>query len=242
MTTKYTLTDRDRLLGTEEIATSWANMNNDAPETSSLVEGPQNSAVSRMQGGEVPPRLDRKQSTVPPATKGASRNAEDSVEDNDNDNDSESDVTEKNVPTDEETQFLEIAARGDRESLAEFLSNRTEDFDCDCVDSKDRNAVHLAALSPCPSLIDDLTKAGCNVDYWSFDFGTPLIAAVAQGSAEAVEALLHCSADVDEWGPCQSSPLHLACFFQNEGLVRLLLDNGANIDQSRNVDLSLIHI
>jgi ankyrin repeat protein len=230
MMAHYTVTDRDRLLRTEEIATSWASMNNDAPETISLVERPQNSAVSRMQGDEVPPRLDRKQSIVPPTTNGAPRDAEDSEEDNDND--SRSDVTEEDVLTDEEKKFLEIAVRGDREGLAEFLSNRTELFDFDCVDSKDRNAVHLAVLSPCPSLIGDLAKAGCDVDYWSFDFGTPLIAAVAQGSAEAVEALLHCSANIDNSGHCQSSALHLACFFQNEGLVRLLLDHNAKIDES----------
>jgi ankyrin repeat protein len=139
------------------------------------------------------------------------------------------------VPTNEKEEFLDIAARGDRERLVEFLSNGAGPFDFNCKDSQGRNAIHLALLSPCPSLIDDLAKAGCNVDYCSWNFGTPLFLAVAQGIVEAVKALLRCSADLDEWFPRQGSALHIACFFQNERLARLLLEHGAKIDQSRRV-------
>jgi ankyrin repeat protein len=231
MSAYYTLTDRNRLLGMEEIAISWASMNKNAPETTSIIEGPQTSAVSRLQGGEIPPRLDRKHSIVPLATSSVPKVAEDTEKYNDG----EDDATEQDVPTNEKEEFLDIAARGDRERLVEFLSNGAGPFDFNCKDSQGRNAIHLALLSPCPSLIDDLAKAGCNVDYCSWNFGTPLFLAVAQGIVEAVKALLRCSADLDEWFPRQGSALHIACFFQNERLARLLLEHGAKIDQSRRV-------
>ena len=219
MIAHYTLDDRDQLLGTEEIDTSWASMNKDAPETVSQVETPQISAPSRMP-------LDRKQSTVAPPTSGASRIAEDPEEDDETENN----ATEEHVLTHEEKQFLELVTRGDREGLAEFLSNCAESFKFDCADGLDRNAIHLAIS--CPSLIDDLAKAGCNINYWSSEFGNPLCSAVARGNADAVEALLRCSADLEKWSPRQTPALHIACYFQYEGLVRLLLDYNAKTDHS----------
>jgi ankyrin repeat protein len=226
MIAHYTLADRDRLLGTEENDTSWASMDKDAPERISQVETPQISNPSPMEGGEIPPGLDRKQSTVPPATDGIFRIVEVSEEDDDTEND----ATEKHVLTHEEKQFLKLAARGDREGLAEFLSDRAESFNFNCTDSLDRNAVHLVLSYP--SLIDDLAKAGCDVDHWAPEFGNPLCLAVSHENADAVEALLRCSTDLEKRFPHQSPALHLACHVQNEGIVRLLLDHNAKTDES----------
>lgn len=230
-TASYESIDRDYLSGLLDIGTSWAIMNKDAPEVVARFEGPENSDPSRKQDAEMPSRPGRKQIIAPLGTGGASRLAE--IPQDDASVGSNSDVSD--VPAHEESRFLDLVRQGDREGLAKFLFDCPETFNYNCTDDKHCNAVNLAVLNSCPSLIDLLAHAGSDVEHWSWGYGTSLELAVAKEDGDAINILLRCSADIDEWAPEKGTALQIACCLQNQPLVRFLLHHGADVDGKKEI-------
>lgn len=81
-------------------------------------------------------------------------------------------------------------------------------------------------------------RLGVNLDgrgrwgwYWEYEGETPLTAAVQQGDAAMVQALLESGADVNATDGSQNAPLHQAAISKNAALAVLLLEHGADINQ-----------
>ncbi|OGI07307.1 MAG: hypothetical protein A2Y40_03310 [Candidatus Margulisbacteria bacterium GWF2_35_9] len=98
---------------------------------------------------------------------------------------------------------------------------------------KDYNmtAIHYAAEYGHAKIIDQLCKAGADVNAKNDDYWTPLRMAVNKGYYEASKTLLENNADVNISDGSGTVPLHRAVDMNRLDLVKLLLDHKARVLQ-----------
>jgi hypothetical protein len=94
-------------------------------------------------------------------------------------------------------------------------------------DNDSRNLLHHAAIGNNPTLIQTLSRLGCDVNLKDSYGDVPLFYTVRAGFLEATEALLAAGADLNAKGLCNDTALHWAAKRNNEDMVRLLLHKGA---------------
>ena len=89
--------------------------------------------------------------------------------------------------------------------------------------------VHLAARRGDTEIVGLLLEAGADLDLRDRKDGwTPLLHAIHWRSRAAAAALIEAGADVDARGGSGTTPLFLAAGYGMEGIVRLLLEHGAD--------------
>ncbi len=80
------------------------------------------------------------------------------------------------------------------------------------------SGLHAAAMTDKAGAIDALVQAGADIELESNDGRTPLFFAAEFGKAKPLLALLHLGARVGAQDDSDLTAIHLACFFQQEGL------------------------
>lgn len=128
-----------------------------------------------------------------------------------------------------QTLLADIKAKNP-EMLAEFIN---------APDRNDRTALYLAASQGYTSLVKWLLAEGARIDIFNNQLITPLHLAVLEGHTEVIKTLLahvrenypekDFSTFIDAQDKYYWSALHLAAYCGNNLMVKLLLDDGANI-------------
>jgi ankyrin repeat protein len=127
---------------------------------------------------------------------------------------------------------LHIAAEHARLVLIPLLLDHGADIDA--LDASGRTVLHHAVSRNNLALSTLLLEHGANVEATTSDGEKPLWIAASRGHESVAESLLQCEADVEAFNPKSgTTALFEAVNRGDAGLVKLLLDNGADIDSRR---------
>lgn len=130
---------------------------------------------------------------------------------------------------------LHLAAEKNHTEVLEILLKNGAEIDA--TTSSNQTALYWAALRGHQAAIKLLLNKGANLEAKTIDGCTPLYAAVAQSQEAAVKLLIERGAD-----PCQSSVLFCAVRGRNSELVRVLLENGCEINQPGRRGGTALHV
>lgn len=132
-------------------------------------------------------------------------------------------------------QFLEAVKKKDGAKVIEMLS---EPGGSTIINSRDitdgHNALHIAVERRDVTWINFLTGRGANTNLATNRGVTPLLRAVQIGFDEGVEALVNAGARVDDENQAGETPLMSAVHQRDIGLMRVLLEAGADPDRVDN--------
>jgi ankyrin repeat protein len=221
----YTITDRTELLARSTVDEAWANSPFAPPDKLHRGDGPQEDAsdYGLADGNAALP--DRK-----PSIALVSLDLPGEEDDDDGDEEEDSKDVKEAEERSTEIAFLKLVLNGDMEALQNALETRDESVDINCFTNYSLNALHLAVLNDSTDCIKALADAGCNVNDYSFKYGTPLYLAAIRGNDKAVDRLIQNSANVNDHITFLGSPLHAACINGNTAIVKRLLDQGGEVD------------
>jgi ankyrin repeat protein len=137
-------------------------------------------------------------------------------------------VIPENLPTPVLPLLLFAAASPSTEELERVLCI-TPDVNVIENGTQQRNALHMAAIFNQPRNISLLLRAGVNRHAVTDKGFSPLVAACISGSAEAVKVLLdEGDQDPNSRDSYQNTPLHAAVMNGHVGVIRELLEHGAD--------------
>lgn len=141
------------------------------------------------------------------------------------------DVMARNTgPAGGSTPLHYASGHRDRETMIKYLI--AHGADAGAKGMRSATPLHIAAASGYPTNIDLLIAHGAKVDATDDDQATPLHLAARAGSdnATAAAALLTHKASHDAKDKRGLTPLHLAAFEGNLGVLKVLLDGGADVN------------
>lgn len=124
-----------------------------------------------------------------------------------------------------DARLIAAAGRGD---LAAVIAAIDDGANLDAEDRLKRNAVFVAAFTNRAAVVRELAGRGLRIDDKDASGMTPMHAAVATGSRDALLALIDLRADVNVKDVSGRTPLHIAAATNQGALVELLLARGAN--------------
>lgn len=132
--------------------------------------------------------------------------------------------------TNELSRLLILAAQHDSIRVTQLLLDRGADPNFHDSKTDGRTALHWAAQEGNVLVIELLCERGANPDAFDADGFTALHIAAGENNTEVLQTLISWKADLDLLcsGDGFSTALHIACAWQNEEAVALLLENGAD--------------
>jgi ankyrin repeat protein len=134
-----------------------------------------------------------------------------------------------------ESPIADAAARGDSEAVKALLKKAA---DVNAAQGDGMTALHWAAMHGDTELTQMLIVAGANVKATTrLGTYTPLYLASQQGHAAVIEALIAAGADVKAGTPNGTAPLMVASAAGEVDAVRVLIDNGADVNGKDGVRL-----
>lgn len=102
-------------------------------------------------------------------------------------------------------------------------------------------ALHFAALSESPDIVEALIASGANVEQRDLFGGTALHLAARAGNVRIMSLLISNSADLETSDESGKTPLHLATLHGKDDAVRLLCRKGANINAAADNGKTALH-
>src|SRR6185436_3379861 len=127
-----------------------------------------------------------------------------------------------------ESPVADAAARGDREAVKSLLKSAA---DVNAAQGDGMTALHWAAMNGDADLAQMLIVAGANIKATTrLGTYTPLYLASQQGHAKVIEALIKAGADLKAGTPNGTTPLMVAAASGEVDAVRVLVDNGADVN------------
>jgi len=127
-----------------------------------------------------------------------------------------------------ESPVADAAARGDRETVKSLLKQAA---DVNAAQGDGMTALHWAAMNGDSELAQMLIFAGANVRATTrLGTYTPLYLASQQGHGKVIQALVAAGSDVKAGTPNGTTPLMVAAASGEVEAVRVLLDNGADVN------------
>lgn len=127
----------------------------------------------------------------------------------------------------EPTALGAAVVEGDFEAVRALLEHA--DADPDGFDGDGWAPLHLAARRGDPEIVGALLDAGADLDLLDRRNGwTPLLHAIHWHRRQAAATLIEAGAEVDGRSRSGTTPLFLAASYGLEGVVRLLLEHGAD--------------
>jgi ankyrin repeat protein len=127
-----------------------------------------------------------------------------------------------------ESPVADAAARGDREAVKSLLKQAA---DVNAAQGDGMTALHWASMNGDLELAQMLIFAGANVRATTrLGTYTPLYLASQQGHAGIIQALVKAGGDVKAGTPNGTTPLMVAATSGDVDAVRVLVDNGADVN------------
>src|SRR5688572_28490410 len=127
-----------------------------------------------------------------------------------------------------ESPIADAAARGDRETVKALLKKAA---DVNAAQGDGMTALHWAAMNGDADLVQMLIVAGANVRATTrLGTYTPLYLASQRGHAPVIQALVTAGADVKAGTPNGTTPLMVAAASGELEAVKVLVDNGADVN------------
>src|SRR6187401_3102421 len=127
-----------------------------------------------------------------------------------------------------ESPVADAAARGDREAVKTLLKQAA---DVNAAQGDGMTALHWAAMNGDLELAQMLIFAGANVRATTrLGTYTPLYLASQQGHGKVIQALVKAGGDVKAGTPNGTTPLMVAAASGEVEAVRVLIDNGADVN------------
>jgi ankyrin repeat protein len=127
-----------------------------------------------------------------------------------------------------EAPVADAAARGDRDAVKALLKSAA---DVNAAQGDGMTALHWAAMNGDLELTQMLIFAGANVRATTrLGTYTPLYLASQQGQAKIIQALVKAGGDVKAGTPNGTTPLMVAAASGEVEAVRVLIDNGAEVN------------
>ncbi|GMH48854.1 hypothetical protein TL16_g02625 [Triparma laevis f. inornata] len=121
------------------------------------------------------------------------------------------------------------------ESMRSLQSNyifKDAHDDVNVMDDGKWTPLHNAAVAANPGLIESLLNNGAVIEAKTLAGFRPLHLACRSRSLQCVEALIHFGAKVQcKTGKSKLTPLHIAAEHGHPGIVKMLIDNGAQVEQ-----------
>ena len=134
-----------------------------------------------------------------------------------------------------ESPIADAAARGDREAVKALLKKAA---DVNAAQGDGMTALHWAAMNGDVELTQMLIVAGANVRATTrLGTYTPLYLASQQGHAPVIQALVNAGADVTAGTPNGTTPLMAAAASGELDAVKVLIENGADVNGKDGVRL-----
>ena len=134
-----------------------------------------------------------------------------------------------------ESPIADAAARGDRETVKALLKKAA---DVNAAQGDGMTALHWAAMNGDADLAQMLIVAGANVRATTrLGTYTPLYLASQQGHAPVIQALITAGADVKSGTPNGTTPLMVAAASGELDAVKVLVENGADVNGKDGVRL-----
>ena len=127
-----------------------------------------------------------------------------------------------------ESPIADAAARGDREAVMALLKKAA---DVNAAQGDGMTALHWAAMNGDAELAQMLIVAGANVRATTrLGSYTPLYLASQQGHGAVIQALIAAGADVKAGTPNGTTPLMVAAASGEIDAVRILIENGSDVN------------
>jgi uncharacterized protein len=127
-----------------------------------------------------------------------------------------------------ESPIADAAARGDREAVIALLKKAA---DVNAAQGDGMTALHWAAMNGDAELAEMLIVAGANVRATTrLGSYTPLYLASQQGHGPVIQALIAAGADVKAGTPNGTTPLMVAAASGEIDAVRILIENGSDVN------------
>jgi ankyrin repeat protein len=127
-----------------------------------------------------------------------------------------------------ESPVADAAARGDREAVKALLKQAA---DVNAAQGDGMTALHWAAMNGDAELAEMLVFAGANVRATTrLGTYTPLYLASQQGHGKIIQALIKAGGDVKAGTPNGTTPLMVAAASGELEAVRVLIENGADVN------------
>jgi ankyrin repeat protein len=134
-----------------------------------------------------------------------------------------------------DSPVADAAARGDRETVKSLLKSAA---DVNAAQGDGMTALHWAAMNGDAELAQMLIVAGANVKATTrLGSYTPLYLASQQGHGTIIQALIKAGGDVKAGTPNGTTPLMVAAASGEIEAVRVLVDNGADVNARDGVRL-----
>ncbi|KAJ5774067.1 hypothetical protein N7457_008963 [Penicillium paradoxum] len=93
--------------------------------------------------------------------------------------------------------------------------------------------LYLAAATGCSSLLREVVQRGINIDTRFRGGNTPLcLAIIERGNSVSIQSILALGADINVKNSQKRNPLYLATMFRSTDIMMLLLDEGANVNET----------
>jgi ankyrin repeat protein len=134
-----------------------------------------------------------------------------------------------------DSPIADAAARGDREAVMALLKKAA---DVNAAQGDGMTALHWAAMNGDTEMVQMLIVAGANVRATTrLGTYTPLYLASQQGHGAAIQALIAAGADAKAGTPNGTTPLMVAAASGELEAVKVLVDNGADVNGKDGVRL-----
>ncbi|WP_196885133.1 ankyrin repeat domain-containing protein [Aureivirga sp. CE67] len=133
-----------------------------------------------------------------------------------------------------EDKVVDLVLYRDIEEIIKLIESK--EFDVNSFISLDRSALTLAAACNYTDVMECLIANGADINLNNEgDLGyTPIETAAREGKLEAVQLLIDHGAEIDKGNTINTNALLAACIGRFDEVVKLLLDNGADIHHKDN--------
>ncbi|XP_015126168.1 ankyrin repeat and death domain-containing protein 1A [Diachasma alloeum] len=139
--------------------------------------------------------------------------------------------------------LLMCASRGNNADVIEYLTGAVETLNIDAIDCTGATALHHAAVSGNPGVIEALSKIPeIKLDVTDKKQQTPLHCSCADGHGEAVEILIKLGANLNSQDKDGNTPMHVATRMRYTGIVQTLLKANADIEIADEAGLTALHV